>query len=207
MAQHDQLFRMARNARFADLLRKGREANALTLREVAEMLNVDTSLVSKWERSERKPTRAEVTALAKYMKADPKAWLVAWLSDAIIYAIGDDVLGAEALKAAEAQVAYVAFLKQDRNAILRKLKTRLVAFPKVKKAWIFGSFARKDDGPGSDIDLAIEVEEPFSYFELAEVQHQLEQGLGRAVDVGLMHSFKPPVLQRITPDLKLIHAR
>ena len=79
--------------------------------------------------------------------------------------------------------------------------------PKVKKAWLFGSFARKDDGPGSDIDLVIEVVDPFSYFELAEVQHQLEQGLGRAVDVGFMDSLKPNVLERITPDLQLIHAR
>ncbi|HQW07169.1 MAG: nucleotidyltransferase domain-containing protein [Flavobacteriales bacterium] len=192
---------------FADLLRQSREANARTLREVAERLKVDVSLVSKWERGERKPNREEVAKLAKYLKSDPDAWVVAWLRDTVLYAIADDELGAQALKAAEAQMAYTAFLKQDRTAIVRKLKTRLAKFPKVKKAWLFGSFARKDDGPGSDIDLVIEVVDPFSYFELAEVQHQLEQGLGRAVDVGFMDSLKPNVLERITPDLQLIHAR
>ena len=192
---------------FANLLRQSREINARTLREVAEHLNVDVSLVSKWERGERKPTREEVAKLAKYLKADAQEWLVAWLRDAVLYAISDDELGPHALKAAESQMAYTAFLKQDRNAIVRKLKTRLAKFPKVKKAWLFGSFARKDDRPGSDIDLVIEVLDPFSYFELAEVQHQLEQGLGRSVDVGFIDSLKPNVLDRITPDLKLIHAR
>jgi len=192
---------------FAESLRVHREARGMTLQEVADKLTVDFSLVSKWERGERKPNRDEVAALAKYLKADAQTLLVAWLRDTVLYAIGDDELGAQALKAAEAQMAYTAFLKQDRTAIVRKLKARLAKFPKVKKAWLFGSFARKDDGPESDIDLAIEVEDPFSYFELAEVQHQLEQGLGRTVDVGFMDAFKPPVLARITPDLKLIHAR
>lgn len=197
----------ATSTSFAELLRHHREAQALPLRAVAAALQVDISLVSKWERGERKPSREEVSQLAKFLKADAEAMLVAWLRDTVLYAIGDDELGAQALKAAEAHMAYTAFLKQDRAALVRKLKARLAKFPKVKKAWLFGSFARKDDGPGSDIDLAIEVEEPFSYFELAEVQHQLEKGLGRSVDVGFMDSFKPPVLARITPDLKLIHAR
>lgn len=192
---------------FAELLRQHREARAMPLRAVAAALQVDISLVSKWERGERKPNRDEVTRLAKYLKADAEAMLVAWLRDTVLYAIGDDALGPQALKAAEARMAYNAFLKLDRAAIVRKLKARLAKFPKVKKAWLFGSFARKDDGPGSDIDLAIEVEEPFSYFELAEVQHKLEESLGRPVDVGFMDSFKPPVLARITPDLELIHAR
>lgn len=192
---------------FADLLRQHREAQALPLRAVAAALQVDISLVSKWERGERKPNREEVAALAKYLKADAQELLVAWLRDAVLYTIADDELGAQALKAAEAQMAYTAFLKQDRSAIVRKLRTRLAKFPKVKKAWLFGSFARKDDRPGSDIDLVIEVQDPFSYFELAEVQHQLEQGLGRAVDVGFMDTLKPQVLERITPDLQLIHAR
>jgi predicted nucleotidyltransferase len=190
---------------FPDLLRQHREAAGLTLQEVADKLRTDFSLVSKWERGARKPDRKQVQALARVLKADPRILLTAWLRDAVVYAVGEDELALEAVRAAEAQVAYKLFNKQDRNAIVRKLKAGLARFPKVRKAWLFGSFARKDDKPGSDIDLAIEVQDPFSYFELADVQYQLEQLVGRKVDVGFMDAFRPHVRARIEPDLRLIH--
>lgn len=192
---------------FADLIRQHRELQGLPLRVVAEKLKVDTSLVSKWECGERKPIREDIDKLAKVLKCDGRALLVAWLRDAVVYTAGEDEIGLEVLKAAEAEVAYRLFSRQDRGATIRKLKRGLAEFPKVRKAWLFGSFARKDDKPGSDIDLAIEVEEPFSYFDLADVQHQLEALVARKVDVGFLDSFRPHVLQTITPDLQLIHAR
>ncbi len=194
-------------ATFPELLREYREATGLTLQEVADVLHTDFSLVSKWERGARKPDRDQVKALARVLKVDAKPLLTAWLRDAVVYAAGEDELALDALKAAEAQVAYVLFNKQDRAAIVRKLKSGLARFPKVRKAWLFGSFARKDDKPGSDIDLAIEVQDPFSYFELADVQYQLEQLVHRKVDVGFMDSFRPHVRARIDPDLRLIHER
>ncbi|MBS1936817.1 MAG: helix-turn-helix domain-containing protein [Bacteroidetes bacterium] len=198
---------MAATASFPELLRTHRAAAGLTLQEVAAKLKVDLSLVSKWERGVRKPDRNTVKALARLLKIPADALLTIWLRDAVMYAVGDDELALDALRAAEAQVAYTLFNKQDRSAIVRKLKTGLKGFPKVRKAWLFGSFARKDDKPGSDIDLAIEVQDPFSYFDLAEVQYQLEQLVGRKVDVGFMDTFRPHVRARIEPDLRLIHER
>lgn len=182
-----------------------REAAGLTLQEVAAKLKTDFSLVSKWERGARKPARTDVARLARVLKVPAEELVTAWLRDAVVYAVGDDEFALEAVQAAEAQVAYKLFNKQDRNAIVRKLKVGLARFPKVRKAWLFGSFARKDDKPGSDIDLAIEVRDPFSYFELADVQYQLEQLVGRKVDVGFMDTFRPHVRERIEPDLRLIH--
>ena len=93
---------------FAELLRRHREAQDLPLRAVAEVLNVDISLVSKWERGERKPHRDEVDALAKCLKADRKQLLVAYLRDKVMYEVQNDEFALEALKAAEAQVKYKA---------------------------------------------------------------------------------------------------
>jgi transcriptional regulator with XRE-family HTH domain len=93
---------------FSDLLRHYREAQGQPLRAVAEKLNVDISLVSKWERGERKPHRDEVDALAKYLKADRKELLVAYLRDKVMYEVQNDEFAMEALKAAEAQVKYQA---------------------------------------------------------------------------------------------------
>lgn len=197
----------AAQSSFPELLRQHRKAVGLTLQEVAGELDIDFSLVSKWERGERKPDRDQVMDLARVLGVPEKGLLTAWLRDAVLYAVGDDELALDALKAAETQVAWTLFNKQDRNAIIRKLRSGLGKFPKVRKAWLFGSFARKDDKPGSDIDLAIEVQDPFSYFDLAEVQHQLEQLVGRKVDVGFMDTFRPHVRARIEPDLRLIHER
>lgn len=93
---------------FAELLRHHREAQGQPLRAVAEKLQVDISLVSKWERGERKPSRDEVSALAKCLKADRKQLLVAYLRDKVMYEVQNDEFALDALKAAEAQVKYQA---------------------------------------------------------------------------------------------------
>ena len=99
---------MNTTASFADLLREHREAVGKPLREVADKLQVDVSLVSKWERGERKPGRDEVTSLARILKADRKQLLVAYLRDKVMYEVQNDEFALDALKAAEAQVKYQA---------------------------------------------------------------------------------------------------
>ena len=61
---------------------------------------------------------------------------------------------------------------------------------------LFGSVARDEAGPGSDVDLAVKLDEArrISLFDLAEVNHRLEQMLGTRVDLvsegGLRSRFK-----------------
>ncbi len=62
-------------------------------------------------------------------------------------------------------------------------------------------------GPHSDIDIAIKTEENFSYFDLAEIQHKLENLLKRKVDIGFIDSFKPYIFKNLKKDLKLIYER
>jgi len=133
--------------------------------------------------------------------------LVAYLSDRIIYEIGDEVYAQEALKAAEEQIAYAAFQAVDRKSITEQIVSKLKQFAKVRRAWVYGSFSRQDDRPDSDIDLAVETEKGFSYFNLAELQYQLEKVVDRKIDVGFVDSFKPHILKNVKPDLKLIYER
>jgi predicted nucleotidyltransferase len=77
----------------------------------------------------------------------------------------------------------------------------------MRTAWIYGSFSRGDDGPKSDVDVAIQADENFSYFDLAEVQNLLEQRINRKVDVGFIDSFKPYILEHVKLDLQLIYER
>lgn len=44
------------------------------------------------------------------------------------------------------------------EALARELRETLAGFRPVKAAWLYGSAARGDDRPGSDVDIAIAVE-------------------------------------------------
>lgn len=79
-------------------LRQLREAKGLLLREVGHDLALDTALISKFERNERRPTKVQVLSLAKRYQVDPEDILVLWLSEKIT----DGVIGEElALKAVQ----------------------------------------------------------------------------------------------------------
>ena len=188
-------------------LRKLREDKQLPLRTVAAFLDIDLAILSKVERGQRKPTREQVVKLAGYFKVKENDLLVAWLSDKLIYEVEDEEMALKALQMAEEKIAYNAFKKIDRKEILQKLKQGIKKFPHIEKAWIYGSFAREDDGPKSDVDIALQTNPTFTYFDLAEVQHQLETSINRKVDVGFIDSFKPYIFEHVKPDLKLIYER
>ncbi len=48
---------------------------------------------------------------------------------------------------------------------------------------VFGSMARGDDGPGSDVDFLVEMEPKRSLLDLAHLMLDLQDLLGRKVDV------------------------
>jgi predicted nucleotidyltransferase/plasmid maintenance system antidote protein VapI len=190
-----------------ETIRKLREEKELPLRTVAAYLDIDQAILSKIERGLRKPNKDLVIKLATYFNVPEKELLLAFLADKILYEVADEEMGLEALQVAEERAAYLAFQKIDRNEILRKIQDDIGKFKQVEKAWIYGSFSRKEDGPKSDVDIAIQADESFSYFDLVEIQHELEKSINRKVDVGFIDSFKPYILEHIKEDLRLIYER
>ena len=116
-------------------------------------------------------------------------------------------MGLEALQLAEEKIAYRIFKKIGRKELIKTILDSIQEFRPIEKAWIYGSFSREDDGPKSDIDIAIKTDSTFSYFDLAEVQYQLEKKLKRKIDIGFVDSFKPYIFEHLKPDLKLIYER
>lgn len=190
-----------------ETIRKLRADEQLPLRTVAAFLDIDQAVLSKIEHGLRKPTREQVVKLADYFKVEENVLLVAWLSDKLVYELKNEELALKALQAAEEKVAYITFKKNDRNEVLQQLQNGIKKFPQVEKAWIYGSFARKDDGPKSDVDITLQTNSTFSYFDLAEVQHQLENMINRKVDIGFIDTFKPYIFEQVKPDLQLIYER
>lgn len=88
-------------------LRQIREENALPLRKVAALLNIDVAILSKMERGERKITKEVVLKLADIYNYNADELLVSFLSDKILYEIQDEDLGIEALKVAEERAKYL----------------------------------------------------------------------------------------------------
>ena len=199
---------------FGDMIRRLRGEKKFSLRTVAACLDIDQTILSKMEQGQYKPTREQVVKLAKYYNMKENDFLVAWLSDNLVNEVegGQNLpdssrLALIALQVAEEKVAFRVFQKTDRRKLIQKLIQGIKGFQNIQKAWIYGSFSRGDDGPKSDVDIAIQTDEQFSYFDLAEVQYKLENMINRKVDVGFVESFKPNILQNIQNDLKLIYER
>ena len=76
------------------------------------------------------------------------------------------------------------------------------------RAWIFGSFARGDDNPLSDVDLLVEYEkEGVSLLKHTSIICDLEKLLDRSVDLVQVGTLRPELLENINQDKKLIYER
>ena len=60
----------------------------------------------------------------------------------------------------------------------------------VRRLVLFGSVARDEARPGSDVDLLVEFERPTGLFGLFALQNRLEELLGCPVDLGTIDSLK-----------------
>jgi len=92
---------------FAEQVRTLREDAQLSLREVAEKIGIDTSLLGKIERNERQPTKEQIKQVAKYFKLDEREMMKEYLSDQIAYRILEEEADLDTLKVAEKKVQYL----------------------------------------------------------------------------------------------------
>jgi predicted nucleotidyltransferase len=74
---------------------------------------------------------------------------------------------------------------------------------------VFGSAARRELRPESDYDFLVEFGEEAnpSFFDLAHIQHELEDRLGRPVDLGTRSSIKPALRTIILSEAIPVYAQ
>ena len=79
----------------------------------------------------------------------------------------------------------------------------------VLKAWIFGSFARGEETPDSDVDILFipDRSEHFSLFTLGGMYMDLKELLGREVDLVEDGCLLPFAVESAEQDKKLIYER
>jgi predicted nucleotidyltransferase len=85
-------------------------------------------------------------------------------------------------------------------ATLREQHTRLSQRYPIRRLALFGSWARGDAREDSDVDVMVEVD-PSIGLRFVDLGEELEQALGRRVDLVSRRAIKPSLWKRIEPEL------
>ena len=88
----------------------------------------------------------------------------------------------------------------SRQEVLSRLRANRATLNErfgVARLTLFGSVARDQAAPGSDVDLLVEFNKPVGLFSFMELQNHLEALLGCSVDLGTLRSLKPRIRARV----------
>jgi predicted nucleotidyltransferase len=80
---------------------------------------------------------------------------------------------------------------------LRRLKPRLLEEASVREIAIFGSVARDEAGPDSDIDIIVAFDRPPGYFAFVDLEAFLSEALGAKVDLFTEAALHPRLREQI----------
>lgn len=92
--------------RFGDMVRKLREQQNLLQRQIAGRLDIDTPMLSKIERGERRAKREQVVLLAEILNTDQEELVTLWLADKVYEVVKDESSALRALQVAEEEINY-----------------------------------------------------------------------------------------------------
>jgi hypothetical protein len=88
-----------------------------------------------------------------------------------------------------------------------EIKTQIMPILKkygVKRASIFGSAVRREMKEGGDIDILVEIDEDISLLDFVALKLELEETLGRKVDLVEYDTIKPRLREQILKEQVVI---
>ena len=79
----------------------------------------------------------------------------------------------------------------------------------VLKAWLFGSYSRGEQRADSDVDLLVKFDRsrPIGLFAYVRMRRELEERLGRKIDLVEEGTLRPAAQKTAYQDLKIIYER
>lgn len=95
-----------------DIIKQKRKEKKLLLREVSALIEIDQSIISKYEKGERVPSRDHVKRFAKVYNISENDLIIAWQSDNLAYKLYQEDNPEKILKVAENKIKY---LKKDKK--------------------------------------------------------------------------------------------
>jgi uncharacterized protein len=153
----------------AELLREARSRAGLTQRELAARAGLAQSVVSAYESGRRKPAFETLQRLIAATGHRVQVDLTPGATEALSGRLGR-------------------LVRRHRDEIMRA-----AAAHGARNVRIFGSVARGDEHPGSDVDVLVDLEPARGLFTLMRLERDLRELLGVDVDVIPADSLKEDV--------------
>lgn len=188
---------------FGEIIKKLRLDKECPLRVVAAYLDIDQAILSKIENGKRDATKKQVLKLAGYYQYDEKQLLIAWLSDKIIKEIYNEDIALQVLHAAEDKLSPLDDkpLKKD---IVRVICRELKKQKAVAKAWMT-EMAGNNFTKENKTLILIEADVNFTYFQLVELQQNIEKILDKKIEINFIGSFRQYDNSNLNKELVLIY--
>lgn len=95
------------------------------------------------------------------------------------------------------------------NAQLIKILQKYFATKPISKAWVFGSYARNEQTPDSDLDILVTYEEGYrpGLFGICAIINELETLVGKKVDLVEEGRLYPLIEKEVAPQKIMIYER
>lgn len=87
---------------------------------------------------------------------------------------------------------------------MRPIVRRIAERYGVRNVRIFGSFARGEQRPSSDVDLLVDLPDEMSLLDMSGLKIALEKALRRRVDVVSSRAIKPALHDRILAEARAL---
>lgn len=95
-----------------EIIRAYREEKGMLLRQLAALMDIDSAILSKIERSEKRATKEQIIKFADVLGINQNELMIQYLSEKNAYEIADEITAKQVLKVAEKKVEY---LKKNRK--------------------------------------------------------------------------------------------
>ena len=92
----------------------------------------------------------------------------------------------------------------ERKKIIDAIIAKLKQYSPIKIA-VFGSFARGDDTPESDIDILVDFNKRVTFLELVGIEIELSELIGKKVELISERAINPKIKKYIENDLQIIY--
>ncbi|MCU0838180.1 MAG: nucleotidyltransferase family protein [Rhodospirillales bacterium] len=89
-------------------------------------------------------------------------------------------------------------------AELRGLQAELKARYPIRQIGVFGSYARGEQRPDSDLDLVVDLGPGVTLIDLARLESELSSRLGLPVEVAIKDALKPRIGKRILTEAIMV---
>ena len=89
---------------FGERIRDLRTNQNLLLRQLASLLDVDTSIISKIERGDRQLKKEQIPLIAQILKADVEELQTLWLADQLYNMVQGEPMADKALKSVSKKI-------------------------------------------------------------------------------------------------------